>query len=205
MGLSSCTPVSRTYNVASVTLIVCNVCMHTTYACVIESTVVVAVHNACTKPASCKSASTTLPLHATRFLLNQSANLPHQKLSIPNLLLSLCACHALQAQHEHRVHWPCRLNSLLWYNAWPEHHTTLVWEKRFRWIGKWLLCIRSTDTLETRSAQNASPVFTVVTRRCHLDCACSCTSILPIEACTVHASQLQQVHHAGVVESEPLM
>ncbi|KAL0037858.1 hypothetical protein WJX79_002263 [Trebouxia sp. C0005] len=42
------------------------------------------------------------------------------------------------------------LNSLLWYNAWPEHHTTLVWENRFKWIGKWLLCIRSPDTLETR-------------------------------------------------------
>ena len=43
------------------------------------------------------------------------------------------------------------MNSLLWYNAWPEHHTTLVWENRFKWIGKWLLCIRSPDTLETRS------------------------------------------------------
>lgn len=47
--------------------------------------------------------------------------------------------------------WQYRLNSLLWYNAWPEKQATLVWESRFKWIGKWLLCIRNPDTIETRS------------------------------------------------------
>lgn len=47
--------------------------------------------------------------------------------------------------------WQFRLNTLLWYNAWPEKQTTLVWENRFAWIGKWLLCIRDPDTIETRS------------------------------------------------------
>ena len=47
--------------------------------------------------------------------------------------------------------WQYRLNSLLWYNAWPEKQATLVWENRFKWIGKWLLCIRNPDTIETRS------------------------------------------------------
>ncbi|KAL3145874.1 hypothetical protein ABBQ38_015244 [Trebouxia sp. C0009 RCD-2024] len=42
------------------------------------------------------------------------------------------------------------LNTLLWYNAWPEKQATLVWENRFAWIGKWLLCIRNPDTIETR-------------------------------------------------------
>lgn len=49
--------------------------------------------------------------------------------------------------------WQYRLNSLLWYNAWPEKQATLVWENRFQWIGKWLLCIRNPDTIETRSVQ----------------------------------------------------
>lgn len=45
----------------------------------------------------------------------------------------------------------CRLNALVWYNAWPEHHATLVWEKRFKWIGKWLLCQTGKgDSFETR-------------------------------------------------------
>ena len=46
-----------------------------------------------------------------------------------------------------------RLNALLWYNAWPEQRTSLIWEKRFKWIGKWLLCQSGKgDAFETRLA-----------------------------------------------------
>ena len=33
-----------------------------------------------------------------------------------------------------------RVNLLLWYNAWPEHHAPESWERRFIFLGRWLCC-----------------------------------------------------------------
>ena len=34
----------------------------------------------------------------------------------------------------------CRLNGLVWYNAWPENPGLEKWENRFNWLGRWICC-----------------------------------------------------------------